>query len=345
VDIATAIERLARALAEADLPRLRRPGRDVRRTMKEIATAIHPLRLPADLSAFWSQVDVLSIPLCPFPELARPDFALDCWQDNERNYRLSPTVLFPIAYQSHCYTYIELAGESGPGGVILNSAEGDFEITHPGLPQYLDQLATTIELGDFTRERRPDGSEWYLLDEDQRWEEVASVRLAASLPLPGHGHRRSIGLSPVDWPEHWLRASGLNEHRRTARGADTTIAQLLAVAATGVEARGTVHASRRSSAGSAAGYRLTIDDGTATVDVWCPQSVSAYLMAGDPLEFDLVVRPRPSGPPDTDGLRRQIEDSARSGRMDAAAEYGRELYARLFETPATAEATAVRPLQ
>jgi len=346
MDIDQAIDHLAQVVVAADLPPLRAPGPAVKRKLADIVAAITPLRLPVDIATFWRRVDVLSVPLDPFPALTGLDFALDCWQNHERDQRMTPTLLFPIAYASHCFTFTELAGEHGPGGTLFNWAyDGDdFRITHPDLSAYLDQLATTIELGDFTRERQPDGAEWYQLDPENRWDEIASVRLAGALPLPRYGRRCEIEDDVRYWPEHWLRASGLTEQTRTARGATTTIAALLTQAGSGMEARGTVHARVRRSAGTATGSRVTIEDGTAPLDLWCPSSVSAHLPGGDLLEFDVVVRPGPPGPPKIGDLRRQIQDSALSGDLDAAQQPARDLYARLFETQAAAEATAIRPL-
>ncbi|GLY29130.1 hypothetical protein [Kineosporia sp. NBRC 101731] len=344
------IDRLATVLAENGLRPLSDPRPDTPGVLDEITAAISPLRLPDDVLRFWQRVDPGSLqPLCPFPRLTSPDFALHCRREFEKEQRTIPTLLFPLAYQSHCYTFVELSDGHHPGGAIFNGPD-DFELTHPDLTSYLDQLTTMIELGEFSRERLSDGDDWCEFDPENRWEEIARIRLTGTLPLPVHGRRRTIPGPIRDWPRHWRLPSGLTDQDRQDRqdrqavGADSTIATLMATAARGVRSHGVIHAQIGLSAGTSEGRRLSVHDGTGTLDLWCPAAVSAYLDSAPVLEFEVVVRPHPSGPPDIDGLGGLAQQLAMSGDIEGAQRAGSELAAKLFESPADAVAVAIRPV-
>ncbi|GAA3634210.1 hypothetical protein GCM10022223_60690 [Kineosporia mesophila] len=337
------LDRLETVLAENGLPPMAPARPETAPVLEEITAAISPLRLPDDVLRFWQRVDPRSLqPLCPFPRLTSPGFALHGWHEFEKEQRMTPALLFPIAYQSHCYTFVELSDGDRPGGAVFHRPD-DFELTHPDLTSYLDQLTTMIELGEFSREQLSDG-DWYEFDPENRWEEIARIRLTGALPLPVHDHRRRIPRPIRDWPPHWLSSSGLTDQNRRAWGADTTIATLMSTAARGVESHGVIHAQIDVSAGTSEGRRLTVHDGTGTLDLWCPAAVSAYLDSAPVLEYEVVVRPHPSGPPDIDGLRGLARQLALSGDIEGARRAGSELAAKLFESPADAVAVAIRPV-
>ena len=339
------IDRLQRVWANAGQDPLPGPKSSLQQVLADIASVITPRRLPDEIVTFWRRLSPEYLePLSPFPHLTSPEFALRCWLEHEKQQRTTPASLFPIADQSHCFTFVELTDDEDPGGALFDWADGDFQLTHPSLSSYLDQLATMLELGEYIAQEEPDGQISYEFDPLDQWSQIAAVRLAPSLPLPRYGTKVTIGEDIREWPQHWLLASGLTEASRRPRGADSTIAALLESAASGGESRGTVQAEVVRSAGTAAGRRLTIHDGTGRLDVWCPSAVTANLDRARVLEFEVVLRPRLSGPPGIERLRHDAVPSMTTGDLSGAQQAGADLYAALFDSPADALATAIRPV-
>lgn len=112
---------------------------------------------------------------------------------------------------------------------------------------------------------------------------------------------RHIGEEAKDWPTHWLTAEGLDTDALRPRGATTTIADLLARAATGVEATGTirVHVGRKTFPGD--GGRWEVSDDTGRLDLWCPAAVMAFPSGRyDGYEVDAFVHPPQPDIPEAD---------------------------------------------
>ena len=259
---------------------------------------------------------------------------------------MTPRLLFPVAYESHGFLFVELEDGRGKGGAVLEwgYAGSPFYVRFAALSGYVDLLATMIELGEFTRHER-DTHSWVEFDPERRWEDAQAVRLTAVQPLPRLGAAREIDEDVRHWPEHWLASNGLTSEVRSPRGATTTVAELLRGAAAGTAVSGTIRATVTSLAGSGAGSRISVDDGTGDLDVWCPAAVSTYgPVIRRQFEFDVVVQPNPASPPDWHPEQREAQDRALAHDLEGAQSAVMDLYAKAFQTPAAAEATAIRPL-
>jgi hypothetical protein len=254
-----------------------------------------------------------------------------------------PKILFPVCYQSHAYMLVELDDGQGSGGVCVDSDTGaDFDIRFPSLTAYIDLIATMIELGEFAEQS---GRARAIFDPDHRWSDAQAVRLTAAQPLRGFGDARQIPQDARCWPEHWLQAEGLTVETRTPRGANSTVASLLRQASAGTTAHGTIRARVTSLAMSGQGSRIAVTDGSGTLDLWCPTAVCTYgPVIRREFEFDVVVHTNPAPGPDWRPEHREVQRRALSHDLEGAQAAAAELFAKTFETPATAEATAIRPI-
>jgi hypothetical protein len=333
------IERLVRVYAAAGLPPIQR-AKDTK-SLTAIAAAIHPLRLPRDLETFWRGVDADSIGLVvPGLTPGGPARALALWPLYRQEIWgvKTPQVLFPVGYESHTYFLVELDDQRGNGGPCFEWGAGSegFCMRYASISAYLDLLATMVELG----EHEADGAVPYA-----QWVGAAQVRLAGAAPVGVYGNQTVIGEDPRSWPGHWRDAGGVAASDYEPRGATTTAAQLLSRAAGGVEATGTIRGRVVSLAMTGDGRRIAVDDGTATLDIWCPTQVCTYGPAMHrEFEFDLIVRPGLQAPPDTRSEHREAQRRALSGDMAGAQDAIRRMSEKTFGTPAAADATAVRPL-
>jgi hypothetical protein len=259
---------------------------------------------------------------------------------------MTPRLLFPVAYQSHGFLFIELDDGQGDPGAVLDWGYGGspFYVRFAALSGYVDLLATMIELGEFKRHASATHS-WVQFDPEGRWDDAQAVRLTASQPLPRLGTSREIDEDVRQWPEHWLASNGLTSEMRSPRGATTTVAELLRRAAIGTEVSGTIHATVTSLAGSGAGSRISVDDGTGVLDVWCPSAVCTYgPVIRRQFEFDVIVQANPASPPDWRPEQRDAQHHALAQDLESAQSAAMDLYAKAFQTSAAAEATSIRPL-
>ncbi len=335
-----AVGRLSAAYRDAGLQPIAAPT-DVEQVLHDIAEAIAPLRLTAELEQFWRTVDPDSVRVTPYPSLCSPAFALQSWlQDREILDGISPRLLFPFAYESHGFLLTELDDGHGSGGVVVQWGYGDaeFVLQFRRFAQYVDLLAQMIERGQIvqnaTRAHR-----WI---ESEAWHEAQARRLASSGPIPGYGHARTVDEELRSWPMHWLRADGVTDESRALRGASTSIAALGDAESRG----GTIHALVTGLVGSADGSSITVDDGTGTLDVWCPPALSPYgPRIRTRYEIDVVLRratstPRGSGVSPSDIQERALDADLEGARL-LAIEF---LPEALDQSRHVAEATALRPL-
>lgn len=193
MDIDEVIDRLQQAWSNTGLPPLPRPRPSIEQVLADIAAAIAPRHLPDELTTFWRRLRPEDLqPLSPLPHPSSPEFALHCWLGPGIG---QPASLFPIARRGRHFTLVELAEGDDPGGTIFDwpHPEADFQITHPSLSSYLDQLATMLELGEYLVLKLPDGQVEYAFDPWEQWSQIAAVRLVPSLPLPRYGTRTTIG--------------------------------------------------------------------------------------------------------------------------------------------------------
>ena len=344
--IDAAVDRLIAAYRQADLPPIRPADRDVERVLAEIEGEIAPLRLPEVLVRFWRLVDPVTITVAPYPHPTSAGFALESWKsDRDESPGMTPRLLFPIAYESHGFLFVELVDDEGGGAVLEWAYAGSpFSVRFPSLSAYLDLLATMIELGEFTRHVGETHS-WVEFDPEGQWEGAQAVRLAAAQPRPRLGGAREIDEDVRHWPAHWLASSGLTPEASSPRGASTTVADLLRAAAVGTTASGTIRGRVTSLAGFGADWRAAVDDGTGVLDLWCPAAVCTYgPVIRRAFEFDVTVQPNPGPAPDWQPEHREAQDRALSHDLEGAQAAMMNLYARASQSPPAAEATAIRPL-
>jgi hypothetical protein len=338
-----AIDRLIDAYEQAGLGPVRRAS-DVEPVLARIARTIAPMRLPDDVIRFWRRVDPERITVAPYPGLISPDFALESWEMHRDELPgMTPRLLFPVCYESHGFLFVELDTPDRAGGACLEwgYAGSPFHLRFPRFAAYLDLLATMIELGEF--ERPADPRHMIAFDPYDRWADAVSVRLAAAQPVPGFGHARELDEDVRQWPEHWLTAHGLAAQDRGPRGEHTTIDELLA-ATSGRGGTGRIRGRVTSLAGSAEGARVTIADGTGSLDVWCPAAVCTYgPVLGREFELDVTVDAQVAPPSDWSALRAEVEDRALAHELDEAAAAAARLSEQIFGTAASARATAIRP--
>jgi hypothetical protein len=342
-----AVRRLVGAYREAGLAAIGPATPGIEQVLVEIKREIAPLLLPEELVRFWQLVDPATISVAPYPRPTTAEFALDSWMSHRDEFPgMTPRLLFPVAYESHGFLFAELDDGQGEPGAVLDWGYGGspFYVQFAALSGYVDLLATMIELGEFQR-HETDTHSWVQFDPEGRWDDARAVRLAAAQPLPRLGASREIDEDVRQWPEHWLASNGLTSDMRSPRGATTTVAELLRGAAIGTEVSGTIHATVTSLAGSGAGSRISVDDGTGVLDVWCPAAVSTYgPVIRRQFEFDVIVRPNPEPPPDWRPEQRDAQQYALVQDLGSAQSAAMGLYAKAFQTSAAAEATAIRPL-
>jgi hypothetical protein len=339
-----AVERLVAAYDSAGLPPVLAPD-DPDAVLARINHEIAPLTLPAELERFWRLVDPRTIRVAPHPAPIAPKFALQTWtMHRDEAPGMVPRMLFPACYESHQLLLVELDDGSGTGGACLEYAYGDtaFVLRFARLSSYVGLLASMIAEGEWVRHDDP---AWVQFDPDDRWPARQAAALGAA-PLPAwYAGGTQLDQDVRSWPERWLRADGLEPRDRHPRGATTTLAELLAEAAAGRPAQGTVRATVVALVGSGRGSRVMLDDGTATVDVWCPAKVSTYgPVVRTAFEFDLVVvAGGPGQAPDLADRLGTVHHVLGAG-LDAAQQGAVELYAELVALPAAAEATGIRPV-
>jgi hypothetical protein len=341
-----AISRLFKVTKRSVLPRVRKGGN--KRILAAIADEIRPLHLPNDLLTFWRRVDVASVAATPFPGLETAELALAAWQQHHSEHPgMSPRLLFPFAYERHSFLFVELDGPAGDGGAVYEwgSADDDFHLVHASVASYVAQLATMIELEEFVV-HHADGSSWVEFDPDRQWEGARAVRLASELQASGRTWERVVPGDAALWPARWLTSDGVTEQDLIPQGATSTVAALLALAAAGKPAEGTIRGTVTWLGGSAGDVRVTVDDGTGELDIWCPAKVCRF---GPTIrvnfEFDVVVRAA-TAPPDPRSEHHEIQRLALSGDLDPVTlqDAAMAFHRKAFGAPAAAEATAIRPL-
>lgn len=345
--IDVAVDRLRAAYRDAGLAPIRPAGAGTARILADIKLEIAPLRLPVELERFWQLVDPRTITVAPYPHPTDADFALDSWKSHRDEFPgMTPRLLFPLAYESHGFLLVELSDGDSQGGAVLEwgYAGSPFYLRFAAVSAYVELLATMIECDEFTRHEGENRS-WIEFDPERRWEGAQAARLTAAQPLPGLGAAREIDEDVRHWPAHWLASNGLNAETSSPRGASSTVADLLFGAAAGSAVSGTIQARVTSLAGSGAGCRVAVDDGTGVLDLWCPAAVCTYGPGiRREFEFDVVVQPNSAVVPDWGPEHRQVQDRALAHDLEGAQSAAMHLYAKAFQSAAQAEATAIRPL-
>jgi len=339
-DVDAAIDRLDEALRSVGVAGLEPPG--AVGPVAEVAAAVAPYVLPDELRIFWERVDAERVHVHTFPKIGSPASALS-------QLRIAreiaapvpiglPPILLPVDYASHCYGVVELATECDEGGSFLEFEFEAMPFVSRSVADWLDLVAELLSEGSFELH---DG--WAELDHPA----VLANRLArleSSGPHPVYGDLRAIPGALESWPAHWLAASGIDLRSREPLGATCTIAELVGAPGTGLVA-GRIHAEVVRLVGSAAGALVVVDDGSGTLDVWCPAGTSPWGPVHR-LRFELEVTvERPVGAmPDLDSPHAELTRHALAGDLSSAQEAAIAFSERLQAHRAAAVATDVRPL-
>jgi hypothetical protein len=159
----------------------------------------------------------VSIEWFPFPRVVGPAEALaelKLVRDADVTIPIvSPPVLLPVDYASHCYGVVELASQWDEGGAIF---EWDFDEARLVSHTVADRLDLLAELVGEDRLVRVD--EYVSIDHETEAER-RPVRLASSGPHPVYGKRTAIPTALESWPPHWLAESGVDLGSRKPLGA------------------------------------------------------------------------------------------------------------------------------
>jgi len=284
-DIDAAIGRLDAALLGVGLPGLGPPS-DVT-PVDALADEVAPYVLPTELRRFWEQVEPDPIAVYTFPMLHGPAHALEqlrmLGELGQEPPLGPPPMLLPFDYASHCYGVIELGSEWSEGGTIFELEFDHVPIVSHSLADRIDLLAELLSEGHFDR-----GEDFVSIDHLVE-QERRSARLEAALPHPVYGDLRAIPPALESWPAHWLAASGVDLRDRVPLGATHSIAELVAATEHGVS-RGRIHALVISLVGSSEGTLVDVDDGTASLAVWCPPGTSPWgPVHRQRFEFELAI--------------------------------------------------------
>jgi hypothetical protein len=326
-----AVNRLQTAHAAAGLGRIAAPvdtivtgdivetGGTVDAVLAQLAAAIAPLRLPADLVAFWRAVDPDTLAVAPCPRPAGPELALRLWREHLAG-QVALHRFLPWCYESHDFMLVELDGADGPGNGCFSWAGGPSPVVRAfsSVTAYVDLLATMLELREFTHHPQLGVLEF---DPARCWADAQAVRLASG--------DRARTRARADQPRPGL----------------TTVAALRASAAAGETPSGLIRARVLSLSGSASGSRIQVSDGTGSLDVWCPASLCANGPVVDRrFEFDVTLQAGCQQLGDATDELRGVERATRRGDLRAAVMLATPLYDKLFRTPAAAQARAIRPV-
>jgi hypothetical protein len=331
LSVESQLEALGRSLVARGLP-VPRPPRDLV-VLETINEAIAPFRLPTDIVRFWQLVDPLTIHVRPWPALTDPAFALSSWRGHIEEPGFVPEALFPIAYESHLLTFVELdPPDSDTGGALWWCGYGDTEIQlwFAGIEGLLAEMADALDRGDFDRH-----GDWAQIIEPNDINFTGPPVLAEA-PHPVLGAIEAIPTDQARWPEYWRMTTQRYRQHRAPLGPSHTIAELLSAARQAcVRARihGTVE---RVAHVGGQGAAVTVSDPTGSLNIWCPPEIrTTGPQARKTFEFDVTAPPDP--PPVPEG-----REFAAIGRPDAS----RIPMRHLAEAAAASDAVAhdVRPV-
>jgi hypothetical protein len=325
MDANEVLDRLHRTHAAVGLGRLSGPGCQIEPVLQEIAAAVAPWRLPADLLTFWRSVDPDTLAVAPCPRPADPLLSLRLWQEHVFGDPVLGALgaYFPWGYESHDFMLVELdPADAASGGACFSWAGAGSPVVRrfPSVAAYVDLLATMIELQEFVDHPQHGVIEF---DPGRRWTDAQVVRLAGCQGPFADRAAMAWTDSPV-----------------------TSVRALLDRAASGESPTGLIRARVVSLSGCAAGTRIEVDDGTGRLDLWCPAALAGGPILDRLFDFDVSLQPGVERMFDladvSDGLR-GIELATRKGDLRTAVGLATPLYDRLFGTPAPAQARAIRP--
>lgn len=337
--IGAAIDRYLAAAGRAGAPGPDGPATE--RDLDAVRTTIAPLRLSDDVIAMWQRIQ--APPAMPYPDWIDARTALEFWQqDVTASGRGLP--IFPIAYESHGLLSAGLVGDARES--VIWSWAYDAEparLRYRTLAVAFDAVADALEQGVF--QWRDEHRYLDVVDYDA-WEAIVRARNeeAAADGAFDPGVDRVDLQSPLSWPETWQVASGVDVRAAARRGASTTINDFLGASSAAATVVGTIVGL----VGSSEGSRVTLDDGSGRLVVWCPATADPYFVVRirNLVEIDVIRSAgKAAGASEAilDQLHATIQDAVIRGDMAAAQAAALPLGRFLEPESAAAVAVAVRP--
>jgi hypothetical protein len=337
--IEAAIDRYLESSTRAGAPAPAGPA--TKRDLDAIQRAVAPMIVGEDMLAMWRRLQ--APPAMPWPNWLHARDALDIWRED-----VSPSgrglPIFPIAYESHGFLSVSLVGQGTNSAVWSWAYDAEpARLRFRTLAVAFEAAADAIDQGAciWRTDHR------YLeVVQHPTWEAIVRARNDEAL-ADGSATRgvESVDLqSPLSWPDAWKVAAGVDVGAAAPRGSSTTIRDLLASRSTPATIAGTIV----SLMGGGEGSRVTVDDGTAQIVVWCPTGVDPYYVVrlGNLVEVDITTTPGTAGllgETEIDRLQAEIQNAALRGDMAAAQATAMPLVRFVSADSADVVAAAVRP--
>lgn len=241
-----------------------------------VAEAVAPLLLPPSLVATWRRFQSGDSTVLTWMPMQPALLGLEMWRQD-----FPASVLFPLAYESQEFLFVELATSTTLGGALFRWAY-DGGPAHPVFPDLETAFACAAEGW-----RRGVLSTWESPAQDA-WTRLSATYSQAA-DYPEHlAPFEAIDLAkPLSWPTVWQEASGIDPAGAEPRGSTTTIRALPEAQAGSATIAGRI----AGLSGTAAGSRAVIDDGTDELVVWCPAASDPFgaVVSGQHVELDVVV--------------------------------------------------------
>jgi hypothetical protein len=244
------------------------PDRDVvvrGEEIERVVAAVAPFVIPDDLVDAWLRVGATDW-LIDAGEFQSPQSALESWGSMTTPQGM-PRPLFPIAYASHTFLFVELSAPGGPpGGALLMAPIAEPLIRHaPSLAWAFDQVSSKLEKGAVGW----DGTNWTGWDEVER-----DLQAKAALESwPPHLLPAIDPSLPLTWPSHWQEANGIDPAGATPLGANASVQDLFALHP-GESRR--IQVRVVALAGNAVGSRAGVADNSAEAVVWIPRAADPF---------------------------------------------------------------------
>lgn len=292
--------------------------------LADIAAAIVPLQLPAEVVWLWQTWEVGRFSPLPYPSLIDPGFALESWQQNAVEGG-DPKTLFPVAYESHGFLLIELGGPTEHPAPVweYHYGDGEYVLRYPSLASLFRACAEATEASGV----RPPP------DDNDRWATYVDVLNGSAFTAiverhfsesSQRGRDRQVPVGDaLQWPQRWQVAQGVDDESSTCLGATHTVQSFVADASkTQVVGRIVGRFQVQGGGGfgpdgAAVSFGLFSDD-TGSMQVLLPDSVLDVGGRRDLVEVELEASaPITHDPiPDT----REMQDAALRGDFASASE-------------------------
>jgi len=245
-----------------------------------VAAAVTPFVIPDDLVDAWLRVGPMDW-LIDAGEFQSPESAVESW-GRMAEPQGWPRTLFPIAYASHTFLFVELSTPGGPpGGALLMAPIAEPLIRHaPSVAWAFDHVSSKLENGAVGW----DGTNWTGRHEIERDLQAEAER--ESWPpylLP------AIDPSlPLTWPSHWQQANRIDPAAATPLGANGSVQDLFAL---GPGESRRIQVRVVALAGGAVGSRAGVADDSGEAIIWIPRAADPFwaVRIRDQVELDVEM--------------------------------------------------------